>query len=102
VSDLSIHRPPLNIRDAAEFCGTTPRHMTRLVAERRIPFFKLAGTSIRFDPSELDKWLLAQPRHEAIAQRPSDLAVRRVRTNNGSTSGNAAKATPDARNSGAK
>ena len=60
------HRPPLNIAGAAEWCGTTTRHIQRMVAERRIPYFKLAGTSIRFDPDTLDEWLEAQPKHEAL------------------------------------
>ena len=42
----------------------TPRHVRRLVAERRIPFFKV-GKFVRFDPGELDVWL-EQQRVEVI------------------------------------
>jgi excisionase family DNA binding protein len=55
--------PRTNTRDAlldvdgvAQALGVTTRHVRRLVAERRIPFFKV-GKFVRFDPGELDVWL---------------------------------------------
>jgi excisionase family DNA binding protein len=55
--------PRTNSRDAlldvdgvAQALGVTNRHVRRLVAERRIPFFKV-GKFVRFDPGELDVWL---------------------------------------------
>ena len=53
----SSHQTPLlDIFAVAELLGVTPRHVRRLVAERRIPFFKV-GRFVRFDPGELDLWL---------------------------------------------
>lgn len=48
--------PLLDIEAVAEALGVTPRHIRRLVAERRIPFFKV-GKFVRFDPGALDLWL---------------------------------------------
>lgn len=53
-------RPPLAVPEAAIYLGTTERHVRRLVAERRIPFLRLAGSRIRFFPSDLDAWLETQ------------------------------------------
>ena len=52
-------RPLLNIDAVAQALGVTPRHVRRLVSERRIPFFKV-GRFVRFDPGELDLWLEQQ------------------------------------------
>ena len=46
----------IDIPTAAEHLGTSPRHIRRLVAERRIPYLKL-GHYVRFDPDELEAWL---------------------------------------------
>lgn len=46
----------LDIKDLAEHLGVTPRHIRRLVAERRVPFIKW-GHLIRFDPEEVGAWL---------------------------------------------
>lgn len=46
----------LDIKGLAEHLGVTPRHVRRLVAERRIPFVKW-GHLIRFDPDEIALWL---------------------------------------------
>jgi excisionase family DNA binding protein len=46
----------IDIPTAAEHLGTSPRHIRRLVAERRIPYLKL-GHYVRFDPDELETWL---------------------------------------------
>jgi excisionase family DNA binding protein len=69
-------RPPIDIRAAAVSTGLSERFLRRLIAERRIPFIKVAGTRIRFLPSDLDEWLLSQPRHEVI-QSPSPVRVSR-------------------------
>lgn len=71
------HQPPLNIDAAAAYCGTSPRHIRRLVAERRISFFKLASSSIRFKVADLEIWLEAQPKYEAI--RPAVAPTRVTR-----------------------
>jgi excisionase family DNA binding protein len=46
----------LDTAAVAEILGITPRHVRRLVAERRIPFVKV-GRFVRFDSGELDVWL---------------------------------------------
>jgi excisionase family DNA binding protein len=48
--------PLLDVDAVAVALGVTPRHVRRLVAERRIPFFKV-GKFVRFDSGELDIWL---------------------------------------------
>jgi excisionase family DNA binding protein len=47
----------IDIPTAAKHLGISPRHIRRLVTERRIPYLKL-GHFIRFDPDdELEEWL---------------------------------------------
>ncbi len=46
----------LDINAAAERLSVPERFMRRLVAERRIPYFKV-GKYVRFDPTDLDCWL---------------------------------------------
>ena len=46
----------LDIDAVAEQLAVTPRHIRRLVAERRIPYLKV-GRFIRFDPAEVATWL---------------------------------------------
>lgn len=48
----------------------TPRHVQRLVAERRIPFLKV-GRFVRFDPAVLNVWLEEQ-RVEALPDSRHD------------------------------
>lgn len=49
-------RPPLTVTGAAEYLNIRPRHIRRLVAERRVRFLKV-GRLLRFDPDDLDKFL---------------------------------------------
>jgi excisionase family DNA binding protein len=60
--------PLLDVDAVAEALGVTPRHIRRLVAERRIPFFKV-GKFVRFDPGALDLWL-DQTRVDVQARLP--------------------------------
>ncbi len=46
----------LSIDEVADHLGITPRHIRRLVAERRIPYVKV-GRFVRFDPSSVMSWL---------------------------------------------
>jgi excisionase family DNA binding protein len=55
-STLTPHRPPLDIDEAAEYPGISPRFVRRLVSERRITFFKV-GRFVRFSPDVLDQLL---------------------------------------------
>jgi excisionase family DNA binding protein len=52
----------LDVRGAASYLGTTPRHVRRLVEERRISFVKLGdgrSSPLRFDTARLDEWIEA-------------------------------------------
>jgi len=56
-SDILESRAPLLDTDTvAAALGVTPRHIRRLVAERRIPFLEV-GRFVRFDPAALNVWL---------------------------------------------
>ncbi len=46
----------LTINQLADHRGSTPRHVRRLVAERRVPYLKV-GRFVRFDPAEIAAWL---------------------------------------------
>jgi excisionase family DNA binding protein len=46
----------LDTDEVAKVLRVTPRHVRRLVAERRIPFVKV-GRFVRFETGELDVWL---------------------------------------------
>jgi excisionase family DNA binding protein len=46
----------LTIEQLAERLGITVRHVRRLVAERRLPYYKV-GRLVRFDPAEISQWL---------------------------------------------
>ena len=49
--------PLVDIAQAAERLGVSVRFMRRLVDERRIPFHKI-GTYVRFDPADLDRFVM--------------------------------------------
>jgi len=53
-------RPLIDVPATAIYTGLSERFIRRLVAERRIPFIKVAGTRIRFAPSDVDAWLDGQ------------------------------------------
>ncbi|MGH9078598.1 MAG: helix-turn-helix domain-containing protein [Acidimicrobiales bacterium] len=46
---------PLTLVEAAEYLNVTERYMRRLVAERRIPYFKV-GRLLRFSAADLDSY----------------------------------------------
>lgn len=69
--------PLLNDEEAANFLSVTPRHIRRLWQQRQLGGVKV-GRFVRFTEDDLAAYI-ARQRVEAIAQRPSDLAVRRVR-----------------------
>ncbi len=50
--------PLLNVDQAAERLGTSPRFIRRLIAERRIAFAKL-GKHVRIDSKDLDAFVAA-------------------------------------------
>ena len=48
--------PLIDLPTLAVRLGVNPRHIRRLVAERRVPFLKW-GHLLRFDPEEIEAWL---------------------------------------------
>ena len=50
----------LDVPAAATRLGCKERFIRRLVQERRIPFFKVGGSKIRFSTRDLDVWLDGQ------------------------------------------
>jgi excisionase family DNA binding protein len=69
----TISRPRLLDIDAvAEQLAVTPRHIRRLVAERRIPYLKVARF-IRFDPADVESWLdgTRRPELQPVHRRAS-------------------------------
>lgn len=57
-------RPPLRIPAAAQYGGLTPRHLRRLVHERRIASTRVGGI-VLIDPDDIDR-LLEAGRREAV------------------------------------
>lgn len=55
----------LGVRELADRLGTSERFVRRLVAERRMPFLKV-GKFVRFDPRDVDAWLV-EHRVDAVA-----------------------------------
>lgn len=51
----------MDIPTVADRLGVTPRFVRRLVAERRIPYYKV-GHYVRFERAEVDEWLREQHR----------------------------------------
>jgi excisionase family DNA binding protein len=58
--------PLLDVKQAAERLGTSPRFVRRLIAERRIAYTKL-GKHVRVDSADLDAFVAAG-RIEAVRQ----------------------------------
>jgi excisionase family DNA binding protein len=46
----------LTIDQLAQRLGITVRHVRRLVAEKRVPYYKV-GRLVRFDSEEINRWL---------------------------------------------
>jgi excisionase family DNA binding protein len=57
-SDLPDGSVLLTIDALSSRLSTSHRHVRRLVAEKRVPYLKIGGL-IRFDPAEIEDWLLA-------------------------------------------
>lgn len=61
------HESLLDVSSIARRMGVNVRYVRRLVAERRIPYYKV-GHLLRFDPVEVEHWL-AERRVEAAMTR---------------------------------
>lgn len=55
-----VNETLVDVRGAAMRLGCDERFIRRLVQERRIPFFKLGGSKIRFSTKDLEAWLEKQ------------------------------------------
>jgi excisionase family DNA binding protein len=51
-----MDRRMLTIVEAAEYLGTTPRHIRRLISDHSLSYYKIGGR-IRFADVDLDAWL---------------------------------------------
>ena len=56
MSDVTAQPRLLAIPEVADQLGVNPRHIRRLVHERRIPFIKW-GHLIRFKPADIETWI---------------------------------------------
>jgi excisionase family DNA binding protein len=61
----------IDVNELARRLCVSVHHVRRLVQERRIPYLKV-GVFVRFDPSEVRKWLESRriPEFEESALRP--------------------------------
>jgi excisionase family DNA binding protein len=50
------HRPPLDVKQTAEYLGVTERFVRELRAKRKVPCIKM-GRLVKFDPDDLDRYL---------------------------------------------
>lgn len=60
-----MSRVLLDVDGVAERLSVSPRMVRKMIAERRIPHFKV-GSLVRFDEQDVDEWLRASCRIEAI------------------------------------
>ncbi len=56
IEDLTTVGPLLAVNDVAELMNVTPRFVRRLIAERRIRYFKL-GRHVRIAKADVDNWV---------------------------------------------
>lgn len=61
-----VVRRMLSTEEAAEYLGTTPRHVRRLVSDHQLGRYKVGGRN-RFADVDLDAWLDAR---RVESQRP--------------------------------
>ncbi len=69
--DHPDRRHLVDLPAVAEYLGVTERHVRRLVAERRIPYYKW-GHLLRFDPVEVEAWVAS---HRVPPLRRPDLVA---------------------------
>jgi excisionase family DNA binding protein len=77
----NVARELVGTEIVAGWLAITPRHVKRLVGEKRIPFVKV-GHFVRFDPVEIEAWieshkvavLPAAPEWDSEGQGPADVS----------------------------
>jgi len=50
----------LTVKELAEMLRCSKYQIYRLTSQRLIPFLRVAGGNLRFDPDEIDAWLEKQ------------------------------------------
>lgn len=50
----------LTVKDVAQLLQCSTYQVYRLTGQKRIPFMKIAGGAIRFNPDEIEAWLNEQ------------------------------------------
>jgi len=76
---LTAHHRLLDIDVLTTWLATTPGHVRRLVAEKRVPYVKV-GHFVRFDPEDISQWLRDQrvaPEASTTADQPPCARARR-------------------------
>jgi len=53
-------KPLLTVKDVAKLLQCSIYQVYRLTGQKRIPYLKVAGGAIRFNPDEVEGWLDAQ------------------------------------------
>ena len=53
-------KPLLTVKDVAKLLQCSIYQVYRLTGQKRIPYLKVAGGAIRFNPDEIEVWLDAQ------------------------------------------
>jgi len=53
-------KPLLTVKDVAKLLQCSIYQVYRLTGQKRIPYLKVAGGAIRFDPDEIETWLTEQ------------------------------------------
>jgi excisionase family DNA binding protein len=69
-TSLASHTPPVDIDGAAEYLGTTKRHVRRLIYEKALPYYKV-GRLVRLAVEDLDAYLAARRVEAEEAPRAS-------------------------------
>ena len=71
-------RRMLTTEEAAQYLGTTPRHVRRLVSDHELSHYKVGGR-VRFADVDLDAWLDGRriERRRAAGAPPRSLGGRR-------------------------
>lgn len=65
--------PLMAVQDVAERLGVGDRYVRRLIAEHRLPYFKV-GAKVRVAREDLDAYLAACRREVPVVVEPEDLA----------------------------
>lgn len=54
----------LNVKQMANLLGIHPHSLYRLCRDKKIPYFKIKGIGVRFDPDKIKNWIQEGEIHE--------------------------------------